>query len=150
MTMQDKFWSWSLILSVAAIGFIAVANLAYIWTTDRTHPIDIKQVIPLNSPIVEGDVLLVRFVRDKNRDDCRLLTLRTATSLATGITTSLEVQMWKGSSSADNGLDVPYKTEILKPDKYIGRYDLTYFCPLGFTFNTKGDFFFEVVKGVKQ
>jgi hypothetical protein len=103
--------------------------------TDRTQPISgFGKVETLASPIVAGDALPVRIWREKVRDDCPVVSERTAIS-QDGVVYDLPDAEWAGGSADDPYLDYRYPTLPFMPaGEYQLRVDLTYTCPGGLLF----------------
>ncbi len=121
-------------LSAAALGLAGV-NAYRDWTFDDRVPVFIERAEALNSPLAEGEVLIVRVYRDKVRDDCPITSNRTAMDMD-GRPHDLPNLRWEGAPANTEFADIPYDTSALPPGEYWLRVDLDYQCP-GFVFEVE-------------
>lgn len=124
--------TWWLRFIVAAIAGASLGT-SLLWikevlTIDHRAPVTIQKVETLNSPVREGNDLIVRIWRDKVRDDCPLHSARYVSD-ANGRAYDLPDAQGAGGAKDERYVDVRYVTSALPPGFYTLHVSVMYHCP---------------------
>lgn len=115
-----------LLLTVIAL---LIAALLIVIQVDRRDPIvGQMRTEALNSPVRAGDVLIVRITREKVRDDCPVVSIR---SLVTPDGRKIDIPVGIHEGGPDNQEYVDWAYPIpsdIPPGDYELRVHLTYLC----------------------
>lgn len=112
---------------------------------DHTPPIQDVSYEPRNSPLTEGEDLVLRVYREKNRDDCAITSIRRATNAETGITYSLPGRIWEGGVVGTEYTEFEIGTSSLPPGQYVGYLESRYDCPHD-VFIYEGQYLFSIIE----
>lgn len=125
---MDFKLAYHTILHTLAISISAVALIDFsVWALrDTREPIIISKVETLNSPLTEGESLLVRVFREKFRD-CPLNSERYVQNLD-GKSFNIPDVVGRGGPIGTPYVDVAYDTSSLVPDAYTLFVHLIYLC----------------------
>jgi hypothetical protein len=143
-----KHRSTEVLVYLLCVTVVVLSGL-FIYKTadvDRRAPVNDLRVYALNSPIEQGQVLIVRSAREKVRGDCPVLAQRWAQNISDPeITYEIPAQAWEGGSPDRTYVDLNYQTQALPVGEYEVFYKLTYFCPHNIVFDYGGSFPMEVI-----
>lgn len=119
------------LLNAATIAAVLLASHA-VWRQyafDDTVPVYFHATETLNSPVPQGGKVQVRIYRDKFRDDCPVLSNRTAQLFPNGRVYDIENQSSMGGPANTEFVDWEYNVSELPPGDYVLFVELTYQCP---------------------
>lgn len=126
---SHRFTRWEFIPLALGVGLLWPLVAAWLTFDDRPPLVlGTLRLEPINSPIVEGNDMIVRSHREKHRDDCLVESNRWAVD-ADGVRYELRGQFWAGGAVEDDHVDLLFKTNRLPPGEYIGSAEATYHCP---------------------
>lgn len=133
---KELLIAWLLVLAMAFhIGVRAFE--------DHRPPINDVRYEPQNSPMAEGENLILRVYREKVRDDCPITSVRRATNASSGRTYPLAGRIWLGGEVGTEYTDLEIDTGFLSPGQYVGVIESRYDCPAE-TFIFAGQFLFTI------
>lgn len=135
---------WISYILMALLSFMIITDLVQ----DHTPPIENVSYEPRNSPMEQGEDLILRVYRDKNRDDCPITSVRRATHAETGITYSLPGRIWEGGEVGTEYSEFVVGTSSLPVGQYVGHIETRYDCPND-VFIYEGQFLFLITDEVK-
>lgn len=125
------------------VGGAILALILYVTTIpiypESAPPVEVPPVAsdlwlePLNSPVIEGDDLIVRSHRKKYRADCPVVSRRHVID-EDGGRHSIGTVAWEGGPATTDFVDLKFGTSGLAPGGYNGFADVTYVCPGGYIF----------------
>ena len=139
-----RLWNVALTTIVTVLVAMAISTVAFIVLVDTRPPLVGLTIEPINSPVLQGRRLIGRATREKVRDDCPIVSTRTASSMS-GHRYVLAGQVWQGGeANKEDFIDVIYDTRELPVGIYKLDYIITYLCPWGLTFVYDDGFFFAI------
>ena len=143
-----KFMNIAFVALTVTLALVAISAMFFTLVVDTRPPLIGLSITPLNSPIQEGEKLIGHAVRTKVRDDCPIVSVRTATNMETGKSLPLAGQVWNGGEAGSTFIDVIYATDNLTAGRYVLEYKINYLCPWGQTFRYDGSMFFTVERTI--
>lgn len=140
MSLFEKI-AWSFF--IASMVFL-ISEAFSIGISPSGVPVKIHKTEAINSPVHVGELLEVRIVRDKSRDDCSLRSERDAQN-EDGKNFHLGVVLSEGGPAGTRDVIVSYPTNALPPGSYDLKVTLAYICPEKVYFVNQPDTRFRVL-----
>lgn len=126
MTVRAEWWFMWFLIVVATI--VAGFDLLHRLTFDDRVPVYFDRAEALNSPVPEGERLLVRIHREKYRDDCPVISNRRAQD-ADGRWFDIPNMSHSGGAAHTPYIDFEYDTSALPAGQYVLMVRIDYQCP---------------------